>query len=86
MPAAVEAAVLELGGRGRIGVHGGWCSSWPNARWCLFRRESAVYRALVRAGMIDPAVRDRFTEVETLGTRGADGVVADGYRRWFPVG
>jgi hypothetical protein len=43
--------------------------------------ESAAHRALVRAQMIDPEpAGSAFPEMEALGTRGADGAVADGRR------
>lgn len=71
MPAAVEAAVLELR-RSR--------PYWGPRRLVfeLAKRkvvpvpsESAVYRALVRAGMIDPAVRDRRSRKWKRWERGA---------------
>ena len=56
--------------RGRIGVRGGWCSSWPNGEVAPVPSESAVYRALVRAAMIDPAAAgSALSQVETLGAR-----------------
>ncbi|HNM92801.1 MAG TPA: helix-turn-helix domain-containing protein, partial [Mycobacterium sp.] len=59
MPAVVEAAVLELRrsrpywGPRRLAFELGRRGVGP------VPSESAVYRALVRAGMIDPATRDR---------------------------
>lgn len=49
--------------------------------------ELAVYRALLRAGLdrSEPA-GSALAYVETLGTRCADGVVADGCGRRVPVG
>jgi len=76
MPAAVEATLLELR-RSR--------PYWGPKRLVfeLAKRkvspvpsESAAYRALVRARMIESA-GSAFPEVETPGARGADGAVAD---------
>ena len=72
----------RCGGRIRRGVRGGWCSSWPGAGVEPVPSESAVYRALVRLNLIDPAARrPTGPEVEAVGARGADGVVADGRGR-----
>jgi transposase len=87
MPAGVEAALLELR-RSR--------PYWGPRRLVfeLDKRgvrpvpsESAVYRALVRAQMIDPHLRDRRSRKWKRWERGAPmGVVADGCGGRIPIG
>lgn len=87
MPAVVEAELLELR-RSR--------PYWGPRRLVfeLNKRgvvpvpsESVAYRGLVRAGLIDPSVRDRRSRKwKRLGARCPDGVVADGRGGWFPAG
>lgn len=72
--------------RGRIGVRGGWCSSWVAGG----RAGSVGIGGVsgVGAGGDDRSgdAGSAVAEVETLGTRRPDGVVADGCRRWLPAG
>jgi transposase len=86
MPATVEAALLELR-RSR--------PYWGPRRLVfeLAKRkvsplpsESGAYRALVRAQMIDPNLRDRRSRKWKRWERRGDGVVADGCGGWFPAG
>ena len=83
MPAHVEATVLELRREHR---------AWGPRRlvYELLKRgvvpvpsETGVYRALKRAGLIEPGGR-RLLErhVEAVGARVCDGVVANGHCRW----
>ena len=62
MPASVEAGCWSCAGRVRLGGRGGSGSSWPGrGRWAV-PSESAIYRCLVRAGVIDPSARRRRKE------------------------
>ena len=42
-----------------VGSTAAGATSWPGPEWIRCRRESAVYRALVRLNLIDPAGRRR---------------------------
>ena len=64
-------ACRSCAGRGRIGGRGGWCSSWAKRQVVPVPAESAAYRALVRAAMIDPSVRDRRSRKWKRWERGA---------------
>ena len=87
MPAAVEAALLELRRSRPYWGPRRLVFELAKRRVAPVPSESAVYRALVRAGMIDPAAAgSALAQVETLGARRADGVVADGHRGRVPAG
>ena len=71
MPAAVEAAVLELRRSRPYWGPRRLVFELAKRRVAPVPSESAVYRALVRAGMIDPAVRDRRSRKWKRWERGA---------------
>ena len=87
MPAAVEATLLELRRSRPYWGPRRLVFELAKRRVVPVPSESAVYRALVRAGMIDPSCAgSALAQVETLGTRRADGAVADGRRGRVPAG
>ena len=71
MPAAVEAAVLELRRSRPYWGPRRLVFELAKRRVAPLPSESAVYRALVRAGMIDPATRDRRSRKWKRWERGA---------------
>ena len=71
MPAAVEAAVLELRRSRPYWGPRRLVFELAKRRVAPVPSESAVYRALLRAGMIDPAVRDRRSRKWKRWERGA---------------
>jgi transposase InsO family protein len=71
MPAAVEAAVLELRRSRPYWGPRRLVFELAKRRVSPLPSESAVYRALVRAGMIDPAARDRRSRKWKRWERGA---------------
>src|SRR5580704_3114827 len=71
MPAAVEAAVLELRRSRPYWGPRRLVFELAKRRVSPVPSESAVYRALVRAGMIDPAARDRRSRKWKRWERGA---------------
>jgi transposase InsO family protein len=71
MPAAVEAAVLELRRSRPYWGPRRLVFELAKRRVAPLPSESAVYRALVRAGMIDPALRDRRSRKWKRWERGA---------------
>lgn len=71
MPAAVEAAVLELRRSRPYWGPRRLVFELAKRRVAPVPSESAVYRALVRAGMIDPATRDRRSRKWKRWERGA---------------
>src|ERR1700739_3406686 len=74
MPAAVEAALLELRRSRPYWGPRRLVFELAKRRVTPVPSQSAAYRGLVRA------------QVETLGTRRGDGVVADGHRGRLPAG
>ena len=77
----------SCGGSVRSGGRGGSRSSWPNGVVSPVPSESAVYRALVRRGLIEPqSASIAGAQVEAVGAGLTDGVVADGSGRRVPAG
>ena len=75
----------SCGGRGRIGVRGGWCTSWQGGVWSRCRRRRLPIGRCCGPGWSSPRPGTSLAEVEALGAVAAAGAVADGHGGWVPA-